>query len=159
MIVHARKCWLSGLSPKENRSVPPLDYERVWDLKKVFPKLRVTINGGITSITDCLMHLEHTDGVMLGRACIDDPYLMASVDSEIFGDEGVVLSREQIFEKAIVLCENYVKEGGRFRHMGQHFLNLFASCNGARRYRRYLSEHLGEDDARAVLKKAYSCLL
>ncbi len=159
VIVHARKCWLSGLSPKENRSVPPLDYERVWDLKKVFPKLRVTINGGITSITDCLMHLEHTDGVMLGRACIDDPYLMASVDSEIFGDEGVVLSREQIFEKAIVLCENYVKEGGRFRHMGQHFLNLFASCNGARRYRRYLSEHLGEDDARAVLKKAYSCLL
>lgn len=159
VIVHARKCWLQGLSPKENRSVPPLDYVRVWDLKKYFPKLKVTINGGITTIADCLMHLEHVDGVMLGRACVDDPYLMAYVDSAIFKAESVVSSREEIFDSACALCERYVAQGGRFRHIGQHFLNLFASLPGARRYRRYLSEHLGEQDAVKVLHQAREAML
>ncbi len=156
IIVHARKCWLNGLSPKENRTVPPLDYERVWNLKKHFPELAITINGGIVTISDCLMHLQHVDGVMLGRACVDDPYIMACVDKEIFGDGAAVQSREQIFDKACALCTQYEKEGNRFRHMGQHFLNLFNSVPLSRRYRRYLSENLGQDNGAEVMKKAYA---
>ncbi len=156
VIVHARKCWLNGLSPKENRSVPPLDYERVWNLKSIFPDLAITINGGIVTIEDCLMHLSHVDGVMLGRACIDDPYIMAFVDKEIFGVDVAVQSREQIFEKACALCSEYEQEGNRFRHMGQHFLNLFNGVPMSRRYRRFLSENLGKDNGAEILKKAYA---
>ena len=159
IIVHARKCWLNGLSPKENRTVPPLDYERVWNLKKLFPDLAITINGGIVTIRDCLMHLQHVDGVMLGRACVDDPYIMAYVDKEIFGDGAAVQSREQIFDKACALCAQYEKEGNRFRHMGQHFLNLFNTVPLSRRYRRYLSENLGQDNGAEVMKKAYARML
>ena len=101
IILHARKAWLNGLSPKENRTVPPLDYQRVYDLKQHFPDLSITINGGILNIDDCKEHLNYVDGVMLGRAIIDNPYLLASVDSMIYNDGSAVLSREQVFDSVV----------------------------------------------------------
>lgn len=98
IILHARKAWLNGLSPKENRTVPPLDYARVYALKEVFPDLAITINGGILTIDDCLEQLQHVEGVMLGRAIMDNPYLLASVDSKIYGVDEEVKSRDEIFE-------------------------------------------------------------
>ncbi len=159
IIVHARKCWLNGLSPKENRTVPPLDYERVWNLKSIFPELFITINGGIVTIKDCLMHLKHVDGVMLGRACVDDPYIMAYVDKEIFGENIAIQTRENIFDKACALCSQYESEGNKFRHMGQHFLNLFNTVPLSRRYRRYLSGNLGKEHGGEVLKQAYAQMI
>jgi tRNA-dihydrouridine synthase A len=156
VIIHARKAWLNGLSPKENRTVPPLDYDRVYRLKEAFPDLAITINGGITTIDQCLDQLGRVDGVMLGRALIDNPYLMAQVDSRIFGDGAPVKSREEILEAAMELASKFKAEGRPFRHLGQHFLNLFASCPGSRRYRRYLSAHLGDEDGAAVLGQAYA---
>ncbi len=156
VVVHARKAWLNGLSPKENRSVPPLDYPRVYRLKQAFPDLAVTINGGITTIEQCREHLAHVDGVMLGRALIDNPYLMARVDSEIFHDGSAVKSREEILEEAKALASRFKAEGQPFRRLGQHFLNLFASCPGSRRYRQCLSSRMGEDDGAKVLADAYA---
>lgn len=156
IIVHARKCWLNGLSPKENRTKPPLDYSRVYALKEMFPDTAFTINGGITSIEQCKVHLKHVDGVMLGREIIDNPYIMAEVDTELFNDGSSVKAREQIFHEAVELIKSYEEHGGRFRYMGQHLLNLFSGCKGARAYRRYLSEHLGDEKGEEVLIKAFS---
>ena len=158
VIIHARKCWLKGLSPKENRSVPPLDYARVYGLKQDFPDLYITINGGIASIEQCLECLKHVDGVMLGRALIDNPDLMARVDSEIFNDGSAVKTRGQILAEAQDLAARFEAEGHRFRHLGQHFLNLFASVPGSKRYRRYLSLHLSEPGGAQILKEAYAQL-
>lgn len=154
VIVHARKCWLKGLSPKQNRSVPPLDYERVYRLKQHFPDLYITINGGIVTMDQCKEHLKHVDGVMLGRALIDNPYIMASVDQDLFGDSAPVKTRAQILEEARQLCGIFEEEGLRFRHLGQHFLNLFAGVAGSRHFRRYLSEHLGDEHGSEVLRQA-----
>lgn len=156
VVIHARKAWLNGLSPKENRSVPPLDYPRVYRLKELVPDLHVTINGGITTIGQCKEHLCHVDGVMLGRALVDNPYIMACVDSEIFRDGSAVKSREQILDEAMELASRFKSEGQPFRRLGQHFLNLFASCPGSRRYRQYLSSHMADDDGARVLADAYA---
>ena len=151
VIIHARKCWLNGLSPKENRTVPPLDYQRVYDLKKIFTDLTITINGGITTMEQCHEHLKHVDGVMLGRALIDNPWIMAHVDSEIYKDGSPVKDRDEILDEAMDLARTFKSEGKSFRHLGQHFLNLYASCPGSRYFRRYLSEHLGDADGAKVL--------
>lgn len=159
VIIHARKCWLNGLSPKENRTVPPLDYERVYNLKNDFPDLNITINGGITDITQCVIHLNHVEGVMLGRAVIDNPYLLASVDQDLFGDETPVKSREQCFTEILDLAETFLSEGHKLQHLAVHILNLFAGCPGARSYRRYLSEHMTQENAGVeVLEKAYATM-
>lgn len=156
IIVHARKCWLNGLSPKENRTKPPLDYSRVYALKEIFPDTAFTINGGITSIEQCKEHLKHVDGVMLGREIIDNPYIMAEVDAKLFNNGSLIKAREQILQEAAELIKSYEDHGGKFRYMGQHLLNLFSGCQGARAYRRYLSEHLGDAHGEEVLLKAFS---
>lgn len=144
IILHARKAWLNGLSPKENRSVPPLDYQRVYALKEFFPNLSITINGGIKSIDDCKEQLQHVEGVMLGRAIMDDPYLLAFVDHEIYGVDSPILSKDEIFEKIVEFSYDFVKEGNKIHYLGNHVLNLFTGCKGARRYRNYLSCHMHE---------------
>ena len=101
VILHARKAWLNGLSPKENRTIPPLDYERVYLIKKTFPKLKITINGGITTIDAVKEQLKKVDGVMLGRAIIDNPFILSKVDSEIFGSTEPQLSREELLYKVL----------------------------------------------------------
>ena len=156
IILHARKAWLNGLSPKENRTVPPLDYARVYALKEVFPDLAITINGGILTIDDCLEQLQHVEGVMLGRAIMDNPYLLASVDSKIYGVDEEVKSRDEIFETIMDFAQKFVSEGNKLHYLGNHIINFFNGCKGARRFRNYLSCHMHELGAGPeVLREAY----
>jgi tRNA-dihydrouridine synthase A len=139
LFVHARKAWLGGLSPKENRDVPPLDYERVYRLKRARPALPVAINGGVRTIEETHAHLAHVDGVMMGRAAYQDPELLLSVDSELFGQAAPATD---CFE-AIEAFEPYVAarlaEGVRLSEITRHILGLFAGRPGARAYRRHLA--------------------
>jgi tRNA-dihydrouridine synthase A len=138
-IVHARKAWLKGLSPRENRDVPPLDYELVYHLKRENPRLIIVINGGIATLDETERHLQHVDGVMMGRAAYQSPALLAEVDVRLFGGEpGDV-------DEAIAQFANYIERklaGGVPLHaMTRHILGLFNGRPGARLFRRYLSEH------------------
>ena len=142
IILHARKAWLNGLSPKENRTVPPLDYARVYVLKSMFPDVFFTINGGVLTLEECKEHLRHVDGVMLGRAIIDNPYLLASVDQEIFGGETEIQDRDTVLERMVALGHMLQDEGQSVHHLCRHLMGLYQGVKGARRFRRYLSDHM-----------------
>lgn len=142
LILHARKAWLNGLSPKENRTIPPIDYSRVYAIKSMFPDLFITINGEIKTIADCKEQLAHVDGVMLGRALIDNPYLLAAVDCEIFGSCSKIKGREEVFAQMCDLADTIVAEGHALHHFAMHLLGFFAGIPGARAYRRYLSGNM-----------------
>ncbi len=139
LAVHARKAWLQGLSPKENRDIPPLDYPRVYRLKQARPDLPIAINGGIKSIAETKAHLEHVDGVMLGRVAYHEPEILLAVDREIFGEAPPVADA---FE-AVAAFEPYIAarlaEGTRLHTITRHMLGLFAGRPGARAYRRHLA--------------------
>ncbi|MDF2180317.1 tRNA dihydrouridine(20/20a) synthase DusA [Aliiglaciecola sp. CAU 1673] len=139
-IVHARKAWLQGLSPKENRDIPPLNYERVYQLKQQFPTLHISINGGIKSLRETQAHLQHVDGVMIGREVYANPYLLAEADSSLFGEILPVPSRLAVVEKMIPYINQQVAEGARVWHVARHMLGLFQGQPGGRLWRRYLSE-------------------
>jgi tRNA-dihydrouridine synthase A len=141
-IVHARKAILSGLSPKENRSVPPLNYSRVYRLKKEFPALRIILNGGVTSIDDCRQHLQHVDGVMIGRQAYHQPWFLTELEQE-FGGSSVadVMTREDVVRHMLPYIERELVNGAELKHITRHLLGLFAGRPGARAWRRYLSEH------------------
>lgn len=157
IVLHARKAWLTGLSPKENRSVPPLDYDRVYEIKKRYDDLYITINGGILTIDDCKKHLSHVDGVMLGRAIIDNPYLLCSVDNEIFSESHFMTTREDVIKNASLMADDLIKQGFPFHMFARHLLGLFNGQKGARAYRRYLSENMTRLGANgSVLLDAYS---
>ena len=140
-IVHARKAWLSGLSPKQNREIPPLDYERVYQLKKDFNDLTISINGGITSLEQASEHLKHVDGVMIGREAYANPYIMSAADSLFFDDNREVLTRHQIVEQMMEYIEKHLAQGGKLNHISRHMLTLFLGLPGAKQWRRYLSEN------------------
>ncbi len=140
-IVHARKAWLQGLSPKENRDIPPLDHGRVHRLKQRRPDLRIVINGGIATIDEAARHLERVDGVMLGRAAYLNPYILADVDRRIFGDATTAPSREEIVEQLIPYIERKLAAGIRLNHVTRHILGLYQGVPGGRRWRRHLSEN------------------
>lgn len=140
-IVHARKAWLKGLSPKENREIPPLHYDQVYRLKQERPELSVVINGGITSIAQCLEMLGHVDGVMLGRAAYHNPYMLAEVDATLFGDSSPPPSRAEVIERLLPYVRSELERGTALHHITRHILGLFQGVPGARRYRRHLSEH------------------
>jgi tRNA-dihydrouridine synthase A len=146
-IVHARKAILSGLSPKENREIPPLCYEVVYQLKRDFPDLEILINGGITTISDCLVHLNHVDGVMLGREVYHNPYLLMSVDADIYGAEGGLLSRQEVVMKMLPYIRDFIGQGGRLNSVTRHMLGLFHGQSGARAWRRHLSEYASQRGA------------
>jgi tRNA-dihydrouridine synthase A len=139
-IVHARKAWLSGLSPKENREVPPLDYARVYRLKAARPDLEIIINGGIQSLAECEAHLRHVNGVMLGRAAYQSPYVLAEVDRRFFGIEGEKVSRSAVLEALIPYTESHIAAGGRLNNVVRHVLGLYHGEPRARLFRRRLSE-------------------
>jgi tRNA-dihydrouridine synthase A len=139
-IVHARKAWLQGLSPKENREVPPLDYGRVYRLKAARPELTVVINGGIASIDEALTHLGHVDGVMVGRAAYHTPYMLADVDRRIFGAIDAALTRDEVLDQLISYVERHMARGGRLNNVTRHILGLYHGLPGARAFRRHLSE-------------------
>ena len=146
-IVHARKAWLHGLSPKENREIPPLQYESVYRLKRDFPKLEIIINGGITDLDQAERHLQHVDGVMLGRSAYHDPYLLAEVDRRIFDTTASIPSRHAIIARLLPYIETEVRNGTRLHHMARHILGLFQGVRGARAWRRHLSEQAHRDGA------------
>jgi tRNA-dihydrouridine synthase A len=154
-IVHARKAWLSGLSPKENREIPPLDYERVYRLKAARPELTIVINGGIETLEASGEHLRHVDGVMLGRAAYQTPYLLARVDQEIFGSAAPVISRGETLRRLVPYVEAHLAAGGRLNSVARHILGLYHGQPRARVFRRHLSEHgVGEGPGIDVLLDA-----
>ena len=140
-IVHARKAWLQGLSPKENREVPPLNYDRVWRLKEARPDLTVVINGGIGTLEAAHEHLQYVDGVMLGRAAYQTPWLMSRVDQELFGVGDAALTREEVLARLADYADAHVVQGGRINNIARHILGLYHGEPGGRLFRRHISEH------------------
>ena len=141
LIVHARKAWLSGLSPKENREVPPLDYGRVVRLKQAHPELTIVLNGGITTLDEAERHLADLDGVMLGRAAYQTPYLLAEVDQRLFGATAPVLTRVEVLAALRPYVATHLDAGGRLAEITRHILGLCHGQPRARSFRRHLSEH------------------
>ena len=139
VIVHARKAWLNGLSPKENREIPPLCYDRVYQLKAEFPELTVVINGGIKAFSEIHDHLQKVDGVMLGRIAYHQPYLFAEVDQQLFGVEKEIPTREHIVQQLLPYIEAQLTNGVRLHHITRHLLNLYNNQPGARFWRRSLT--------------------
>ena len=140
-IIHARKAWLSGLSPKENREIPPLDYPRVYQLKRDFPHLTMSINGGIKSLDEAKTHLAHMDGVMVGREAYQNPGILTTVDREIFGVEGADTDPVAVVRAMYPYIERELSNGTYLGHITRHMLGLFQGIPGARQWRRYLSEN------------------
>jgi tRNA-dihydrouridine synthase A len=145
LIVHARKAWLQGLSPKENREIPPLNYARVHALKQDFPQLCVVINGGITSEAAVLEHLQQVDGVMLGRAAYHDPYVLARVEHALYGEP--LPDRDAVMERMFPYIEAELAQGTALKHITRHLLGLYQGLPGARGFRRVLSERSHRNDA------------
>ncbi|MCH1929411.1 tRNA dihydrouridine(20/20a) synthase DusA [Shewanella sp. A25] len=155
-IIHARKAWLQGLSPKENREIPPLDYERVYQLKRDYPELNISINGGVTSLEQAKTHLAQLDGVMVGREAYQNPYILAEVDQQLCGSERAVISREAVIEAMLPYIEAHLQSGGRLNHITRHMIGLFQGLPGARSWRRYLSENAHKPGAGIdIVKQAF----
>lgn len=141
LVVHARKAWLNGLSPKENRDIPPLDYDRVYRLKATLPDVPVIINGGITTIADAKQHLAHVDGAMLGRAAYHEPWRLLGVDPELFGELAPHATMHEAIEALIPYIERELAAGTRLHSVTRHLVGAFHGVPGARAFRRYLAEN------------------
>lgn len=139
-IIHARKAWLQGLSPKQNREIPPLRYELVYQLKGDFPEQGFTLNGGITTLSQVQQALQRLDGVMLGREAYHNPWILAEADRLIFDDPHPLPLRHQVLERFIPYVERALQQGVALNHITRHILGLFHGCAGARHWRRLLSE-------------------
>ena len=142
-IIHARKAWLRGLSPKENREIPALRYDWVYQLKRDFPQLEIVINGGIETLAEAERHLAHVDGVMLGRAAYRNPYLLAQADQRLFNERRDVATRESILLELLAYSEQQLEAGVRMHHITRHIPGLFRQAPGARKFRRHLGERAG----------------
>jgi len=159
LIVHARKAWLKGLSPRENRDIPPLDYGLVYRLKAELPHVPVIINGGIASLEEARDHLQHVDGVMLGRAAYKEPWRLLSVDAELFGEHNASRSMKDVLAEMVDYIESEIADGTRLHAITRHLLGAFHAVPGARAYRRYLAENAGRRDASAqVLREAVALI-
>jgi tRNA-dihydrouridine synthase A len=139
LIVHARKAWLAGLSPRENRDVPPLDYARVYRLKAAHPDLPVVLNGGVVDLDQVRTHLAHLDGVMMGRAAYQEPWRLLEVDPLLFGEPARVASPREAAEALIPYLERELARGTRLHAITRHVLGLFRGVPGARAFRRHLA--------------------
>jgi tRNA-dihydrouridine synthase A len=140
-ILHARNAWLKGLSPKENRDIPPLKYDFVYQVKQDYPHLHIDINGGIRTLADAEQHLEHVDGVMMGRAIYDNPYLLVEADAKVFGKTYELPTRHQVIEQMLPYIEQRMQQGRPIKSITRHLLGLFQGQPGARAWRRHLSEN------------------
>ena len=140
-IVHARKAWLQGLSPKENRTIPPLDYDLVRRLKRERPDLVIVLNGGVETLAQTATLLPDFDGVMLGRAAYGAPYLLSAVDAALFGDNAPPASREEVVRRMSDYLKTQFEKGVRPHAVARHMLGLYHGAPGARRWRRFLSEN------------------
>ncbi|MCE8019478.1 tRNA dihydrouridine(20/20a) synthase DusA [Halomonas sp. MCCC 1A11036] len=163
-IVHARKAWLQGLSPKENRDIPPLNYPRVHRLKTNRPELHIGINGGIKTLDECREQLNHVDSVMVGREAYQNPWLLARVDETLYGEPGPAVSRHAAARAFRPYIARRLEEGAKLNHVTRHLLGLFQGQPGGRRFRRHLSEngHLDGaclrvyDDALSLVPESYA---
>ncbi len=154
-IVHARKAWLQGLSPKQNREIPPLDYERVYRVKAARPDLEIIINGGIDTLEACEEHLRYVDGVMLGRAAYHTPALLAEVDRVIFDSVAPAPVRADVLSALIPYARHHIAQGGRLSNITRHILGLYHGRPRGKQFRRFLSEEATKPGAGAdVLAKA-----
>jgi tRNA-dihydrouridine synthase A len=154
-IVHARKAWLQGLSPRENREKPPLRHGLVHRLKAEFPQLEILTNGGLTTVDHLAEQLDHVDGVMVGRAAYQDPWLMAEAERRLLGAHPELLDRQQVAERYLAYVEAELARGTRLQALTRHILGLFQGLPGARAWRRHLSENAPRPDAGAdVLREA-----
>src|SRR4249919_1646872 len=141
LVVHARKAWLNGLSPKENRDIPPLDYDRVYRLKAALSGVPIIINGGIGSLAEARRHLDHVDGVMLGRAAYQEPWRLLTVDADLFGEAAPCATMKDVFEAMFPYIEDQLAQGTRLHSMARHFIGAFHGVPGARAFRRHLAEN------------------
>jgi len=156
-IIHARKAWLTGLSPKQNRDVPPLDYSRVYQIKQDFPQLSISINGGIKSLDEANQHLQQVDGVMIGREIYNNPYLLAYVDQKIYQKNKTIILREEVIDIMIEYINQHIAQGGRAWHVLRHMLGLCNGLAGARQFRRHLSECAGKANSNGnILREAFA---
>jgi len=154
-IVHARKAWLQGLSPKENREIPPLMYDRVYHLKQEFPSLHVSINGGVKTLDEVAHHLQSVDGVMVGREVYANPYMMSDVDARFYASDKPALSREAVIQKMIPYIDEHVDAGGRAWHVIRHMLGIFQGQPAGKVFRRFLSQNaIKKETTSAVLEQA-----
>jgi len=140
-IVHARKAWLTGLSPKENRTIPPLDYPRVYQLKKDFPDLEIIINGGIQTLDEIDEHLQHVDGVMIGREAYQNPYFLAAIDARYYGMSDDRPERKEVVEQILPYIQREMDRGVPLKSITRHMLGLFQGRPGAKAWRRHISEN------------------
>jgi len=155
-IVHARKAWLKGLSPKENRDIPPLQYDRVHRLKKDFPELEIVINGGIKTLDQAEEQLQYVDGVMIGREAYHNPWILVEADRRFYQDEHTIPTRHQVLDRLMPFVEYELGQGVRLHQITRHILGLFQGQPGARAWRRYLSEkaHLKGAGPEVILQAA-----
>jgi tRNA-dihydrouridine synthase A len=137
--IHARKAWLKGLSPKENREIPPLDYDIVYRMKQRWPDVFIGINGGIQTLDQAETHLAHVDGVMLGRAAYQNAAILADVDHRFYGEPSVEPDWTDLRDRMMAYTERHIANGGRLQHVARHMVGLFTGLPGARRYRQILS--------------------
>lgn len=159
-IVHARKAWLSGLSPKQNREIPPLDYPRVYQVKQDFPALNISINGGIKTLSEANEHMQHIDGVMIGREVYQNPYMLVNADNDIWQANTQVKSRQTIITEMAEYTDRHVADGGRAWHVARHMLGLCNGLAGAKQFRRFLSEQAnGKQVGGEILQQAFDKVL
>lgn len=159
-IVHARKAWLQGLSPKENRDIPPLNYPRVYQLKEQFPHLNISINGGIKTLAEAQAHLAHVDGVMMGREVYANPSILADIDHHIYGGVERPLDYKAVIQKMQEYTHDQQALGAKPWHIARHMLGLFQGRPGARHWRRYLSENGPKAPAgQPILLEAYDAMM
>lgn len=158
-IIHARKAWLKGLSPKENRDIPPLNHPRVYRLKAQHPNLPIHTNGGISNLRECAHHLDHVDGVMLGRTAYQAPWILAQVDPVLFGDAPIAHSRHGVVMNFLPYIEARLSSGIYLSRITRHMMGLFHGQPGGRLWRRHLSENAHKPGAGPqVLLDALACV-
>ncbi|ALO46140.1 tRNA dihydrouridine(20/20a) synthase DusA [Pseudohongiella spirulinae] len=154
-VLHARIALLQGLSPKENRDIPPLQYERVYRMKRRYPELEIIINGGIRTLPECQEHLRHTDGVMLGREIYQNPYFLAHIDRALYDAQAPIPERTEILAAYLTYVRQQLSEGASLQHLTRHILGIYKGEPGGRLFRRHLSEHAHRKQATAsVLEDA-----
>ena len=158
-IIHARIAILKGLSPKENRDIPPLNYPRVFGIKERYPHLQIVLNGGLKTLEECRDVLDHVDGVMLGREVYHNPWILANVDAEFFGQRPCTRSRHDVLREFLPYVQEQLELGIPLQHMTRHILGLFHGVSGGKAFRRYLSENAFRRDAGiSVLEDAMNCV-
>ena len=159
LIVHARKAWLKGLSPRQNRDVPPLDYDRVHRLKRAHPRLTVVLNGGLAGVAEAAAHLDHLDGVMLGRAAYQEPWRLLEVDPLLFGEPAPLASARAAAEALLPYVDRELARGTRLSAITRHMLGLFRGVPGARAFRRHLAMEAVKPGARSDVLAAALALV